>query len=117
MVVLIGDELDLYFILEENLFLSNLLNVETLLNINASLVANIGFNATTIEGSFGTSCTSQITMWPQMALHRKAYIPDISPFQIYFFATSSHSYEKNMGDDLYAGGVLSKLCQLPFCRR
>ena len=42
-----------------------------MLNIKASLVANIGFNATTIKGSFGNA--AQITMWPPMALHRNGY--------------------------------------------
>ena len=109
-----------------------------LLNIKASLVANIGFNATTIKGSFGN--TTQITMWPQMALHRNGYTYQHSfipyPFQIDigfkltwekfcvdgFFCSVPYygAFEwdgfRMWAYHLYAGGVLSKLCQLPFCR-
>ena len=71
-------------------------------------------------------------MWPQMALHRNGYthLPtkpfilskDISKYTAiqdiwWIFDVIEHSNEiVNVGDHLYAGGALSKLCQLPFCR-
>ena len=71
-------------------------------------------------------------MWPQMALHRNGYthLPTKPFFKRYFQTHRSRIFGEssmlssiqmrrrrvNVGDHLYAGGALSKLCQLPFCR-